>query len=135
MTNDGELADLMTHPSSHLNKTYRARLDRPLTSEEKEKMEKGIFLEDGLTAPCKLHLLEDNRVDITIHEGRNRQVRRMFEHFGIKVLSLTRISIGNIKLGSLKKGEYIELPINIVEQIKKECLFNKKHNTYKRIKP
>ena len=59
----------------------------------------------------------------------------MFEHFGIKVLSLTRISIGNIKLGSLKKGEYIELPINIVEQIKKECLFNKKHNTYKRIKP
>ena len=135
MTNDGELADLMTHPSSHLNKTYRARLDRPLTSEEKEKMEKGIFLEDGLTAPCKLYLHEDNRVDITIHEGRNRQVRRMFENYGIKILTLTRISIGNIKLGSLKKGEYIELPINIVEQIKKECLFNKKHNTYKRIKP
>ncbi|MGM9858193.1 MAG: pseudouridine synthase [Bacilli bacterium] len=134
LTNDGELSSLMTHPSSHLNKTYRARLDRMLTFEEKKIMEQGIVLEDGLTAPCKVILHDENKVDITIHEGRNRQVRRMFEYFGIKVLSLTRISIGNIKLGSLKKGEHIDLPLDIVEQIKKECLYNKAHNTYKKVK-
>lgn len=130
MTNDGELANLMTHPSSHLNKTYVAKISRPLTNEEKIEMEKGIKLEDGYTAPCSVYIHENGNVSVTIHEGRNRQVRRMFEYFDIKVLALTRISIGFLKLENLKRGEYRLLTSEEVKRIKVLCEHEKAKNIF-----
>lgn len=133
MTNDGELSNLMMHPSSHLNKTYNAKISRPLTMEEKSKLEKGVMLDDGMTAPAKVYIHESGNVSITIHEGRNRQVRRMFESLGIEVIGLIRTSIGFIKLDNLERGKYKELSYEDVCKLKEMCLNQKSHNNYKRI--
>lgn len=114
MTNDGDFAYRMTHPKFELNKTYSVVCDGVLTREELQKLQKGILLDDGITAPALLQ----NRVTLangntaftlTIHEGRNRQVRRMLEAVGHQTLSLRRIRIGPIDLGELKGGTWREL--------------------------
>ena len=130
MTNDGELANLMTHPSSHLDKTYLVRISRELTSQEINKLENGIMLEDGLTAPAKVKINEDKSVMITIHEGRNRQVRRMFEALDIKVVSLTRTSISFLRINNVRRGQYIEISKEDIEKIRTECIKKKENNKY-----
>ncbi len=131
ITNDGELANLITHPSSHLEKTYIAIVEGRFTPEAALKMEKGLFLDDGMTAPCKVKILFSNfesKVAITIHEGRNRQVRRMCEHLGFKVKSLMRTSIGFIDLGTLKRGKYRKLTDIEIATLKRLCINNKEKN-------
>lgn len=136
MTNDGEFAELVTHPSSSLGKTYRVEMDAAMKVKEKKALESGIRLEDGMTSPAQVRIvsvgLSKTVFDITIHEGKNREVRRMVEALGHHVESLKRIAIGDVKLGDLPSGAYKELSEETVNHIKELCLYNKAHNTYKK---
>lgn len=136
MTDDGDFANLVMHPSSSLGKTYIVTVDGILKSEEKEKLAKGILLEDGMTAPAEVKTISvwpDKSVfEITIHEGRNRQIRRMVEALGHKTYALKRVQVGPIKLGDLPRGAYEEIPLSTVEEMKRLCRENKKNNTYKK---
>ncbi|RIL70433.1 rRNA pseudouridine synthase [Staphylococcus devriesei] len=111
LTNDGEFTNLMTHPRYHIQKKYVAKLQGYLMREEVKALENGIELEDGFTQPAQVKVKKQDKernttlVEITISEGRNRQVRRMFEHFGHKVDKLTRIELGNLDLKGLNAGE------------------------------
>lgn len=113
MTNDGEFANALTHPSTHVAKTYRVTIRPDLTKEQAAKFRNGVEIDGYTTAPCELRTLEvqDNRtvVEVTIYEGKNRQIRKMFESFGIEVARLKRTKIGSVKLGMLKQGSYREL--------------------------
>jgi len=107
LTNDGELANRLTHPRFEVPKTYRARLGGgPLTAPALAALRDGVELEDGPTAPADVRRLGPQEIEITIREGRNRQVRRMCEHVGHPVLELTRISFGPLRLEGLAPGEY-----------------------------
>ena len=92
ISNDGELTNLVTHPSTHLNKTYIVTIDSEVKDEHLKLLEKGVLLEDGLTQPSIIKIIKRTSmyslISITIHEGRNRQVRRMFEHFSYHVKNL-----------------------------------------------
>ncbi|EHD7788162.1 rRNA pseudouridine synthase [Staphylococcus pseudintermedius] len=111
LTNDGEFTNLMTHPRYKIPKTYVAKIEGYILREQVKQLEKGIQLEDGLTQPAKVKVKKQNKekntslVEITITEGRNRQVRRMFEHFGFSVQKLSRVSFGPLTLKGLGAGE------------------------------
>ncbi|MDO5036906.1 MAG: pseudouridine synthase [Tissierellia bacterium] len=109
LTDDGDLTYRLTHPSFEVEKTYHATVGGIVSREEIKKLREGILLEDGMTAPGKFKIMEvrndKTRVACTIHEGKNRQIRRMFEALGHPVLYLKRISYGPIKLGSLPSGQ------------------------------
>jgi 23S rRNA pseudouridine2605 synthase len=106
VTNDGELANRLTHPRFEVPKTYRARLaGGPLGPRELRELRRGVTLEDGPTAPARVRSLASGELEITIHEGRNRQVRRMCEAIGHPVLELTRTAFGPLQLGQLAPGE------------------------------
>ena len=110
LTNDGELAYRLTHPSHEVPKRYFAVVDSLLTAPQAQELEKGVFIEGGKTAPARVKILrsspERTELAIIIHEGRNRQVRRMFEAIDKNVVFLKRISIGDLNLGELRRGEY-----------------------------
>lgn len=110
LTNDGELTNLLIHPSHEIKKTYLATVQGTPAAEALSQMAKGIQLEDGMTAPAKIRLLKSkgNRslLEITIHEGRNRQVRRMCAAIGHPVVALKRIRIGGLTLGDLAPGQW-----------------------------
>lgn len=110
MTNDGQLAHRLTHPGSEKNKQYEVLLDRSLKQEHQDLIaNKGVSLEDG---PSKLHLQRRNNSRswlITMHEGRNRQIRRTFRSLGYEVKALHRINFGDYQLGDLKAGRYIKV--------------------------
>ena len=111
LTNDGEFTNLMTHPRYHIKKKYVAKLKGYLMREQVKELEQGIELEDGFTQPAQVKIKNQNKeknttlVEITISEGRNRQVRRMFEYFGHEVNKLTRIQFGPLDLKGLNAGE------------------------------
>jgi pseudouridine synthase len=109
LTDDGDLAHVLTHPRFGVEKTYRAAVRGRLSPDDIAALSAGVKLEDGPAAPARLHVVAVRRtrstVDITIHEGRNRQVRRMFEQLGHPVLDLTRLRFGPVALGSLGPGE------------------------------
>lgn len=113
LTNDGELTNALTHPKHQVSKTYKVRVKGVPTVDKLEKLAKGIELEDGITAPAKVlltHVLNGNGLlEITIYEGKNRQVRRMCEHIGHPVLRLVRTHIGPLELRKLGSGEYREI--------------------------
>lgn len=110
LTNDGELTQALTHPKHQVKKTYMARVEGIPEPEKLQAMAKGLTLEDGPTAPAdvKMTNIQDGRalLQISIHEGRNRQVRRMCEHIGHEVLRLRRTRLGPLELGDLKSGEF-----------------------------
>lgn len=111
LTNDGEFTNLMTHPRYHIKKKYVAKLKGYLMREQVKELEQGIELEDGFTQPAQVKIKRQDKeknttlVEITINEGRNRQVRRMFEYFGHEVNKLTRIQFGPLDLKGLNAGE------------------------------
>ncbi len=113
LTNDGELANRLTHPRHEIGKRYLVIVEGLVTAEDVQKLEKGVFIEGGKTAPARIKLLksENGKTELTIiiHEGRNHQVKKMFETVEKNVVFLKRISIGDINLGPLKKGEYRHL--------------------------
>ncbi|HWS29866.1 MAG TPA: pseudouridine synthase [Clostridia bacterium] len=111
MTNDGELAYKLMHPKFQIEKTYYAVADGVLTNDEAHALENGVLLEDGMTAPAKMKPAArryegGTAFFLTIHEGRNRQVRRMLAAVGHRTLLLRRVRVGNVELGGLKTGQW-----------------------------
>jgi 23S rRNA pseudouridine2605 synthase len=105
LTNDGALAQRLTHPSFEVPKTYRVRVDGgPVGENALTKLRAGVRLEDGMTAPAQVRRVGQEVLEVTIHEGRNRQVRRMCEAVGHPVGALERIAFGRLKLGELASG-------------------------------
>jgi 23S rRNA pseudouridine2605 synthase len=104
LTNDGELANRLTHPRYEVPKTYVARLRKPIGERELERLRRGLELEDGPTAPTQAKRRGDREVEIVLREGRNRQVRRMFEAVGNEVVALQRVGFGPLRLGGLGEG-------------------------------
>lgn len=115
LTNDGEFAHLLTHPRHHVPKTYLATVKGVPHGSALEQLQQGIKLEDGMTAPAEVEYYDvdpdgkQSIITITIHEGRNRQVRRMFDAISHPVLKLKRISFGDLYLENLKRGSYRHL--------------------------
>lgn len=132
VTNDGELSQLVTHPSSHLEKTYIVTVEGMISDRALRALHDGVMLEDGPTQPAKIAL--GKRTDevsifkISIHEGRNRQIRRMCEAVGYSIRSLHRESVGGIMLGALKRGEYRLLSEEETEELKRRCRKNRETN-------
>jgi 23S rRNA pseudouridine2605 synthase len=122
LTNDGDLAFRLTHPTSEIPKTYMARIEGTMTEKDLNHIRSGIELDGVMTKKCKAHIVETNKaytkVHITITEGRNRQVRRMFEAIGRNVEFLKRISIGNLKLTGLDRGAVRKLTENEILYLK-----------------
>ncbi len=109
LTNDGDLAYRLTHPMTEIPKTYMAKIEGTLTEKDLNPIRSGVELDGVLTKKCKAHIVETNKaytkVHITITEGKNRQVRRMFESIGKNVELLRRVSIGQLKLTGLDRGQ------------------------------
>jgi 23S rRNA pseudouridine2605 synthase len=124
LTNDGEFANLLMHPSNEIEKVYVAKLKGIPSKEKMKSLQRGIVLEDGKTAPAKTKLLSMDKkkqtaiVEISIHEGRNRQVRRMFEAIGHPVLKLKRERYGFLTLQGLSAGDARELTAHEVKQLR-----------------
>ena len=123
-TNDGELTQALTHPSHEVPRTYRAVVDGEVDGFAAADLRQGIMLEEGMTRPAQVEWVDYDEqrdvtvVDITITEGRNRQVRRMFEVVGHRVLALTRIAIGSIQLTGLAPGTWRKLRADEIEALR-----------------
>lgn len=110
LTNDGELAHRLTHPRFEVEKTYLATVAHPPVGEAAlRRLRSGVQLEDGLTAPARVRRVAADRLEITIHEGRSRQVRRMCQAVGHPVSALERVAFGPLELGRLEIGAYRQL--------------------------
>ena len=105
LTNDGELANRLTHPRYEVPRTYRARLRRPPSERELAALRDGVELEDGRTLPARVRRVSPRVIELTLREGRNRQVRRMAEAIGNRIVELERIAFGPLRLGELGEGE------------------------------
>lgn len=125
LTNDGELSQLLMHPKHEIDKVYVAKVKGLIQKKMLNQLEKGVVIEGRKTAPAKTKLLSSNVekqtsiVQITIHEGRNRQVKKMFEAVGHPVQKLTREVYGNLTLNGLTSGEWRELKHFEVQQLRK----------------
>ena len=121
LTNDGELFNRLVHPKSEIYKKYYIKVFGEVKKEEIEELKKGVLLEDGKTLPAKISGIKYDKnktsMYISIREGRNRQIRRMIEKFGYKVLMLRREKIGELSLGDLKEGKYRELTREEIEYL------------------
>jgi 23S rRNA pseudouridine2605 synthase len=122
LTNDGEITYKLSHPSHEISKVYDAEALGKFTETEIEEFQAGLQIEDFLTSPAKIEILsvqkDISNVRITIHEGRNRQVRKMCEKVGHPVIKLKRIKFGEVEIGSLKPGEWRFLTDDEIEYIK-----------------
>jgi 23S rRNA pseudouridine2605 synthase len=120
LTNDGELANLLTHPRYEVPRTYRVQVEPPGVSPASLRaLREGVELDDGLTAPAKARLLRRGLIEVTLHEGRKRQVRRMCEAIGHEVKALERVAFGPLRLGGLDPGEHRRLAPAEVERLRK----------------
>lgn len=125
LTNDGDFMNRLLHPKYEIDKTYVAKIDGLITVEDLQKLVHGVHLDDGKTAPAEVYLddldkrAKTSRVEITIHEGRNRQVRRMFKALGYEVKTLKRIAFAGLTLRGLKRGEYRELTRDELKSLRK----------------
>jgi 23S rRNA pseudouridine2605 synthase len=110
LTNDGELAYRLTHPSFEVPKRYLAVVTRPPVRDAALRaLRRGVELDDGQTAPARVRRLAPDTIELTIHEGRKRQVKRMCEHIGHPVRRLTRVAFGPLELGDLEAGSFQRL--------------------------
>jgi 23S rRNA pseudouridine2605 synthase len=120
LTNDGELANRLTHPRYGVPKTYLVRLSRPPSERDLDRLRSGVRLDDGKTAPAEVEWLGELELEITIREGRKRQVRRMAEAIGNQIEELTRIRIGSLDLSELRRGEARRLDRREIEALWKD---------------
>ena len=122
MTNDGQLTYSLTHPKHEVDKTYVATVAGVLSEKRLAKLRRGVDIGGFVTSPAKVRVIKQNPrsavVEISIHEGKNRQVRKMFAAIGNKVQALERVAIGNIRLGRLKTGHYRKLTREEVKYLK-----------------
>ena len=119
LSNDGELANRLTHPRYEVAKTYRARLRRPPGERDLELLRRGVELEDGPTAPAEVTRVGERELEVVLREGRNRQVRRMLEAVGNEVVALRRVRFGSLALGDLAEGASRRLTGPEVEDLRK----------------
>lgn len=121
LTNDGELTNHLTHPKYHVSKVYRVTISERATSEQLRALRNGVLLNDGITSPAQIRELKTNSkkhiIEITLHEGRNRQIRRMCETVGIELLELHRIKFGPITLENLPIGTFRNLTQKEIESL------------------
>jgi 23S rRNA pseudouridine2605 synthase len=124
LTNDGDLAHKLTHPRHHVPKTYHATVERVPHGKDLERLQRGIKLDDGMTAPAEAEYHDVDpegkyaTISLTIREGRNRQVRRMFEAIHHPVTRLKRISFAGITLGGLQRGKHRKLTPEEVQKLR-----------------
>jgi 23S rRNA pseudouridine2605 synthase len=119
LTNDGDLAHMLTHPSFEVEKTYRARVDpAPVPESALRTLREGVELEEGRTAPAHVRQLEPGLLEIVVREGRKRQVRRMCEAVGHRVKALERTAFGPLRLERLPEGEFRRLTPAEVERLR-----------------
>jgi 23S rRNA pseudouridine2605 synthase len=127
LTNDGDFAHAVLHPSKNIPKTYHVKVKGNPEDTEIQKLRAGVKLEDGLTAPAQVRMIRKAKnntwLEMTIHEGRKRQIRRMLEIIGRTALKLKRIRINGIELGKLVPGKYRYLTPEEVYRIKKEVKY------------
>lgn len=123
LTNDGELTHKVTHPRYHTPKTYELTISGKAHPKQLKAFETGILLKDGVTQPAHTKIIRETKdktlVEVTLHEGRNRQIRRMCETVGMELLDLKRVSFGPINLGKLPLGKYRELTTTEINALKK----------------
>jgi 23S rRNA pseudouridine2605 synthase len=120
LTNDGELAHRLTHPSFEVPRVYVARVSGgPVSDRALHALREGVWIEDAMTAPARVRRLGPDRLALTIHEGRNRQVRRMCESVGHPVVELTRVAFGPLRLGALASGQYRQLDGQEVQALRR----------------
>jgi 23S rRNA pseudouridine2605 synthase len=121
LTNDGDFVNIITHPKNKIEKKYIATINGHIDEKSIEKLKKGVVVDKKMTSPAKVFLSEIFKdkciVELTITEGRNRQVRKMFEAVGHNVIELMRVSIGNIDIGNLKTGRIRKLNPNEVQAL------------------
>ena len=124
MTNDGELMQKIIHPRYEIDKTYLVTIDGLISDEEIRKLSEGVVIDGKMTAPCTVERIRSNEhkksteLKMTIHEGRNRQIRKMMESLGYEVTKLHRIKEACIELGNLKAGEYRQLKPYEIKKLK-----------------
>ena len=122
MTNDGDLAYRLTHPKHEVYKTYVALVSGILSDARLAMLRRGVDIGGFVTSPARVRILKQNPrstvVEISIHEGKNRQVRKMFNAVGNKVMELERVAIGDIRLGHMQKGHYRKLSREEIEYLK-----------------
>ena len=122
LTNDGDLAAYLTHPSHEVEKSYIARVSLEMTQEELRRLRDGVVLDGQKTSPAKARILRQDAFStdilVTIHEGRNRQIRRMVEKVNHQVVRLKRVNYGAVELGDLQRGEWRDLTEEEVAALK-----------------
>ena len=125
LTNDGDLANRLTHPRYHVPKVYQVLYLGSITGEKIGRIEKGIELEEGKTKEAKVKVLTNDQkktlLEITLFEGRKRQIRRMAEKLHLHIISLKRITIGPVELGDLESGKFRKLTETESESLKKSA--------------
>lgn len=122
-TNDGMLANALSHPSNNIKKVYQVELDKPITNEDLKKIQAGVILEDGKAIVDAISIIDNNRksIGIEIHIGKNRIVRRIFESLNYQVLKLDRTLYANLTKKDLRRGEWRRLSNNEVFALKRIC--------------
>lgn len=122
MTNDGDFANYLTHPSKHVPKTYRVTVRPSISDEQLIKFNEGIEIDGRMTAPADAHIIDKSAdrvvLEVILYEGRNRQIRKMCDALGLEVARLKRTHIGSIKLGMLPQGKWRELTEDEVHKLK-----------------
>ena len=121
LTNDGELANRLTHPRYEVPKTYVAHLRTPISDRDIERLRRGVELEDGPTSPTQVKRRGAREIEIVLREGRNRQVRRMLEAVGNEVVALRRTRFGPLGLEGLKEGEARRLSADEIAGLRASC--------------
>lgn len=121
LTNDGELTNILIHPKNEIDKVYIAKINGIMNGFEIKTLEKGVLIDGKKTAPCKVKVRKKEKdssiIELTIHEGKNHQVKKMFEAIGFKVLKLKREKLAFLNLSGLKPGEYRYLSIKEVKML------------------
>lgn len=125
LTNDGALANGLMHPSHHVTKTYRVTIRSKVGDDVLQSLREGVEIDSGKTAPCEiLPLVEEEErtvLEFKIHEGKNREIRKMCEHFGLEVSRLKRTEIAGVKLGMLKTGDFRDLNETELKKLFRVC--------------
>jgi 23S rRNA pseudouridine2605 synthase len=119
LTSDGKLCHRLTHPRFGVIKTYHITLDWPPSAETIAAIEKGVMLDDGPTLPIKVRILSPRLLELSLREGRKREIRRIFEHFGHRVIRLVRVAFGPVELGDLSQGKARRLTQDEVAALRK----------------
>lgn len=121
LTNDGDFANTVMHPKKEINKVYHVTVRPDMTDEQAKKISQGVIIDGRKTAPCEVRIMgrSENRanIEMVLHEGRNREIRKMCETQDIQVVRLKRIAIGSVKMGRLKQGEWRDLTPQEVKKL------------------